>query len=918
MRHFMIELAFVMSTVFAAQSSSSALVASAWDQAVPAPSAIRPPLDVVWIQDAPRQRLRGARYTIAPWLIRVLGKEFDNFSHDEASIVLTDWMVNSLSDLGIFHVVSRDQMEVVLSEHGLVEEGFTVTPRDLANLRQILKADYILQVSVKNLSDKSGEVDFKLLNVSTTEYHSHAATLEIPFSAEIEKMKPEIDRMVARLAAGFPMRTRIDEIVNDDRIRLGAGVAHGISESMGVEICKIGGRADCLQGSIVEVHETSAEVELHEPGEINLHSYFAKVKVVPPAQAALEDGKRLLRVGRFGEAIEVFRRGLESDSKDSLLHAWLARALWRIGDQEDALEAYREAILLRPDAPEIVEDAAAAMLASGRLQELIDRFGGEQSAASARLTLLVGQGHELRGDYSRAREIYRQVSKEKPRFAGAAHLRLGLLEAQRGELDEADREILRANRRGGDSLEFEIAQRCLEALRGLDLLRAKESLAPLLVSAEEEKDFQALTSASELLALEPSFWTLSRDLALRSLQGLPYDLRATLAAARAYALGGERPEAIDLLDRALETVPDNVPLLLFLGKLLAQEGQDFVAESRFLWAAKLAVDDCRPWSALGDLYLRQQEYGKAADAYRGALERGENHNHLWEHHQKLGRARFLAKEYPEAIEALDHCVSIQPENKQCRYDLGRSYFEFSTEGNGSLFADHQARARSHFMRVSEFADSFYHLGKIEESRGAFGEAEEFYQQCLASGHDVVPQCAERIDWLESLTGSVTAVKLGRKGREITLDMGQDRGLSRGQRGVVVDGTRIVAAVEVEEVHATECRAVVVGRGEPRAGETVRFRPTRLHNVQVKAHPRRGVVVSWRLSGEPEVESYEVYTRASPDERWRFRKKIRHPRREHWEKSARPDEERYFRVVAVSEHGAKSRNNDIVSINGDAS
>ncbi len=159
-------------------------------------------------------------------------------------------------------------------------------------------------------------MDFKLLDVNTTTY-SHAVNFTIPFNPEIERMKPEIDGIVAALAAHFPVVAPIEEILDDRRMVIGAGTEDGISDAMEVEVWRAEGRGPEGAGFVTRAAASQAEVELDRAvGELNLFDYVAHVKIVPPAQAALKKGMRDLEMGRYQEAAAVFQKGLEADPDD--------------------------------------------------------------------------------------------------------------------------------------------------------------------------------------------------------------------------------------------------------------------------------------------------------------------------------------------------------------------------------------------------------------------------------------------------------------------------------------------------------------------------------------------------------------------------------------------------------------------------
>ena len=383
------------------------------------------------------------RTTVVPWSVDVLGREFESFPNDEASQVLTDWLVSSLIDFKVFNVVNRDRVEAVLSAQRPAggDDAEDASLSALASAGRLLKADYFLFTSWKNLGE-STEVDFKLLDVDSATY-SHPDDFTIPFNPAIEEMKPEIDRIVWALGAEFPLAARISEILDGgERLLLDAGTEDGLGEALEVEVRPAGGGAPAGGGFITRCDATEAEVEL-DPGaaELNLFGYVAYVKIAPPAQAALKKGLRDFARGNYRQASAVFQKGLEAEPENGLLHASYARSCWRLGLYERAVEAFRQALVFLGDDVALLEDAAATMLESGHAEELIEILdqGGRRESSHA-LTLSYGQAQEVLGYRERARDAYESALASDPDSA-QAHFRLAVLAVKRGEPEVAEREL---------------------------------------------------------------------------------------------------------------------------------------------------------------------------------------------------------------------------------------------------------------------------------------------------------------------------------------------------------------------------------------------------------------------------------------------------------------------------------------------
>jgi tetratricopeptide (TPR) repeat protein len=106
-------------------------------------------------------------------------------------------------------------------------------------------------------------------------------------------------------------------------------------------------------------------------------------------------------------------------------------------------------------------------------------------------------------------------------------------------------------------------------------------------------------------------------------------------------------------------------------------------------ANKLYTTPHIPYLNLGDLYMEQKEYEKAAEAYR---ESKRFVNTEWTI-IKLGTALLESGKTKEAIGEFQEGIGLAPQNANMRYSLGLAYLK---DGNKKL-------ALSEFKKVSELA-----------------------------------------------------------------------------------------------------------------------------------------------------------------------------------------------------------------------
>jgi tetratricopeptide (TPR) repeat protein len=121
----------------------------------------------------------------------------------------------------------------------------------------------------------------------------------------------------------------------------------------------------------------------------------------------------------------------------------------------------------------------------------------------------------------------------------------------------------------------------------------------------------------------------------------------------------QRPEAVPVLQRLLESEPDHVPALLLRGEILDTARQTEMAEKDFRLAVDLAPNNVSAQIALAGLLSRAGRTREALDHYELALaQEPENARAL------LGIARALCDDadLAGARKHLDHLLAHQPEN----------------------------------------------------------------------------------------------------------------------------------------------------------------------------------------------------------------------------------------------------------------
>ena len=167
---------------------------------------------------------------------------------------------------------------------------------------------------------------------------------------------------------------------------------------------------------------------------------FAPVATGRDDQAArfYEDARSRLGKGDTAGAIIQLKNALREDSSLLAAQALLGQAFMRNQQPDQAQEALERAIALGIDKSEVALTLAEALLAQGKVRDLIDRLPPDVVQGTARADLLVLRGHAFRqlGEPSTAERSFEQARAIDPSSVNAL---LSLAEhiGQRGQRDEA-------------------------------------------------------------------------------------------------------------------------------------------------------------------------------------------------------------------------------------------------------------------------------------------------------------------------------------------------------------------------------------------------------------------------------------------------------------------------------------------------
>src|SRR6266540_1934142 len=325
---------------------------------------------------------------------------------------------------------------------------------------------------------------------------------------------------------------------------------------------------------------------------------------------------------------------------------------------------------------EVLEAQGSALLASGKVEATI-RVARRlpRRLRSAAIEQLLGEAHEIRGEWDEALECFERAAGRRKRLAAGLAWRLGLIHHLRGRLDEAFEIYERGRLDGSDSRDAALllawkASACW--LRG-DAAGCRESAEQAFARASAANDAHALAAAHTVLAMLAALTGDRLDNDAHYLRALEYAERAgdVLQAVRVrtnrgsqHLEEGEYEEALAELEIATR-LGDLTGFTFFRALALTNRG-----EARFrLGRLEEATSDleaskalyqragsrmvCYPLALLGDLYRERGDLALARVFYEEALARAEESGDVQGLVPALaGLAQVLAFENPQRARML--------------------------------------------------------------------------------------------------------------------------------------------------------------------------------------------------------------------------------------------------------------------------
>ena len=222
----------------------------------------------------------------------------------------------------------------------------------------------------------------------------------------------------------------------------------------------------------------------------------------------------------------------------------------------------------------------------------------------------------------------------------------------------------------------------------------------------------------------------------RVLYTYPDDPRGLLAAAELRLAQGDAPEAMPIFAKVLEDPTLKAQAdqgygitLLLIGDadLAANHLREAVAADPTLW---------RAWNALGAYYDDKEDWAKASESYRHALEIEPKKAYV---QNNYGFSLFMQDRLDESIEALQTAFRLDPDSDQIKTNLRLAY---ARKGQ-------YVRALSG-TNENEKARNLNNVGYIALLRGDYDQAEAYFLRAMEADVRYNETAARNLDYLNTL------------------------------------------------------------------------------------------------------------------------------------------------------------------------
>jgi len=410
----------------------------------------------------------------------------------------------------------------------------------------------------------------------------------------------------------------------------------------------------------------------------------------PSAHDAVATAREALLAGNLDEAQRQFL-ALTNGPSAAEAHKGMGDVLARQGRLAKAEQAYRAAIRLRPEWPNVLNN--------------------------------LGNILKLRGDKAGAEQQYRRALAISSQFADANN-NLGVLLAEKGALSEAADRFRDA---------ASAAPPVREARRNLatvlsQLGRPEEALLEFDRALESDpRDGQTLVAKARLLRrLDRS--EEAYELACEALKLLPGDGKGYLEAGLAALAVGKSEAAVRYCRHAVETTPTSAEAHEAVAAALLAYGAPQEAELHFRRALALAPNSASALFKLGNLCEQQGRLKEAEESYREAIKAAPTAILA---RNRLGSLLLHLGKPAEALAEFEKAVEIEPLSASCHSNRAAALSDLNR------YDEAVAACELALQLNPNLAEAYVNLGATKQTLGDLEKARAAFERALQLNPDLV-------------------------------------------------------------------------------------------------------------------------------------------------------------------------------------
>lgn len=385
------------------------------------------------------------------------------------------------------------------------------------------------------------------------------------------------------------------------------------------------------------------------------------------AETRIERAQQLSEMHRWPEALDELDAALAINPNDAAWHAHRGHVLDQLERHEEAVEAYREALSLRGDSPELATALAVDLIRTGRHREAVkqlEQLAGEHPDFEPAYCNRIAAYTRL-GDHGRAEELFYEAQNISEDCPNCFHHMAESL-ACRGLFDRA----------------IYCWQRALEIAPDYPMARQRIAEAYWMLNQHEKAREYYLSAMrndpgnAELIAEFGDLLVETDDLfaaAAKFRQALDLDPEATRAKVMLGLIFSQQNEvdsAVQYMEAALADDQNYPGLRAQLGEVELRRGNLYVALRHLSLAVEDNGDDTMARMAMGNCLL---QLGRPAEAVEHFKRMVELEPELAGPYHNLGICCFLQGDFEGGIRNCREALRVEPQNVAVLHKLALAY-----------------------------------------------------------------------------------------------------------------------------------------------------------------------------------------------------------------------------------------------------